>query len=321
MAAIRREAILHYGAPRWLGNWVNRPRSLPLLLLLPCLLLGLAAWVRGPLEKYFSASYTPNHIIISYWSQLPQRLLIVLFGFLALLDALVVGIGVTRFWRDLKACDRDVGRAGRRQSLTASIRSAARSIILHEDFDRCIAGRPRMNSHRLVLFGFVGLLVVDLWVLTVRLNPLISDSFLYPFNFWSPWKMLANVAGMAILIGCTLMLRERMDRTGRTGAQSSGTEFTRTSFARTRSAGTWFDWAFLGLAMAAVLTGFGCEILHYARVDPLRYGTYVIHLATVFALLVLLPYSKFAHMIYRATAMVYAARTGRQPLGGLDEAE
>jgi quinone-modifying oxidoreductase subunit QmoC len=155
------------------------------------------------------------------------------------------------------------------------------------------------------------LLVVDLWVLTARFNPLLRDAFVYPFNFWNPWKMLANLAGGAILIGCALMVRDRRPRTGRTGALFAGTWL----------AGTSFDWMFLGLAVAAVLTGFGCEMLHYARVDPLRYATYVIHLATVFALLVLLPYSKFAHMIYRATAMVYAAHTGRQPLGGLHEAE
>jgi quinone-modifying oxidoreductase subunit QmoC len=301
MAAIRREAILHYGAPRWLGNWVNEPRFLPLLLLLPCLLLGLAAWVRGPLEKHFGASDIPSRIIISYWSQLPQRLLIVFFAPFVLLDGVVLAWGVVRFWRDLKAGDRKAGPTGRGQSLMASFRSASRRIILHQDFARCTAERPRMDSHRLVLFGFVGLLAVDLWVLTARFNPLLRDVFVYPLNFWSPWKILANLAGGAFLIGCARMVRDRMPRTGRTG--------------------TWFDWMFLGLAVAAALTGFGCELLHYARVDPLRYALYVIHLAIVFALLVLLPYSKFAHMIYRATAMVYAAHTGRQPLGGLHEAD
>jgi quinone-modifying oxidoreductase subunit QmoC len=306
MAAIRREAIVHYSVPRWLGRWVNRPGSLPLLLLIPCILLGLMVWVRAPLEKYFAASSTPNHIVISYWSQLPQWLLIGFFAPFVLLDAVAMAWGVMRFWRDLKACDREAGRTGRTQSLMASVRSALRRIILHEDFDLCTAERSRMNSHRLVLFGFLGLLVVDLWVLTARFNPLLGDGFAYPFNFWSPWKILANLAGGALLIGCARMVRDRMPGTGRTG---------------TGFAGTWFDWTFLGLAVAAVLTGFGCEVLHYARVDPLRYAMYVIHLATVFALLVLLPYSKFAHMIYRATAMVYAEHTGRQPLGGLHEAE
>ena len=152
-----------------------------------------------------------------------------------------------------------------------------------------------MRSHMLVFFGFVGLLVVDLWVLTARFNPLLKNVLAYPFNFWSPWKILANVAGAAILTGCALMARDRTARTGRTGG--------------------WFDWMFLSLVAGAVVTGFGCEVLHYARIDPFRYAAYVVHLATVFALLVLLPYSKFAHMVYRATALVYAARSGRWPRG------
>ena len=301
MAAIRREAIFHYSAPRWLGNWANQPRFLPLLLLIPCLLLGLMAWARGPLEKFLVASHNPNRIIISYWSQLPQWLLIAFFTPFVLLNLVVMIWGVMRFWRDLKACDREAARTSPKHSLAASIWSAARSIILHDDFSRCTTERARTNSHRLVLFGFVGLLAVDLWVLTLRINPLLGDGFVYPFNFWSPWKIVANLAGAALLAGCFLMIRSRMARTDRTG--------------------TWFDWTFLGLAVAAVLTGFGCEVLHYARVDPLRYATYIVHLATVFALLVLLPYSKFAHIIYRATAMVYAAHTGREPRGGIRESE
>lgn len=316
MAAVRREAILHYSAPRWLGNLVSQPRLLPLLLLVPCILLVLAAWARAPLETFLGSSYTPNRIIISYWSQLPQWLLIALFAPFLFLVAVVMILGVTRFWRDLKARDRETGFIGERRSLAESIRSAARSILLHAEFDRCTADHPRMNSHRLVLFGFAGLLVVDLWVLTARFNPLLRGAFAYPFNFWSPWKILANLAGAAMLIGCTLMVRDRLARdrvarAGRSGALPVGTWFV----------GTWFDWMFLALALAALLTGFACEILHYLRVDPLRYATYVIHLATVFALLVLLPYSKFAHMIYRATAMVYAAHTGRPPLGGLRDSE
>ncbi len=310
MAAVRREAILHYSVPRWLGVWVNQPRFMPLLLLVPCLLLGVASWLRGPLEKLLGSSYSANRIVISYWSQLPQWLLIAFFVPFVLLDVAVIAWGVMRFWRDLKTRDHDARCAdkgpGQGLPLAASIRAVARNILLHEDFDRCTVNHPRMNAHRLVLFGFVGLLVVDLWVLTSRFNPLLKDTFVYPFSFWSPWKILANLAGSAVLIGCALMVRDRMARPNRMGALCDG---------------TWFDWMFLGLAVAAVLTGFGCEILHYARVDPLRYAAYVIHLASVFALIVLLPYSKFAHVIYRATAMVYAAHTGRQRQGGLCDSD
>lgn len=308
MAAIRREAILHYSRPRSLADWVNQPHSLPVLLLLPCVLLGLAAWMRGPIEKLFTASNLSNRIIIPYWSLLPQWLLIAFFATFTLLDAVVILLGVTHFWRDLRARDQAAGSTGIRaqRSLAASVRTTLRKLLLHEEFDRCTLNHSRMNAHRLVLFGFVGLVAVDLWVLTLRFNPLLKDGFVYPFNLWSPWKILANVAGAACLIGCLLMVRDRTLRTAQ---------------AHRLYDGTWFDWMFLGLALAAALTGFGCELLHYARVDPLRYAAYVVHLAIVFALLALLPYSKFAHMIYRATAMVYAAHAGREREGGPGEFE
>jgi quinone-modifying oxidoreductase subunit QmoC len=284
MAAIRREAIFHYSAPSRMGQWANRPGSVPLLLLFSFALMGLLAWAGGPLQELLGACYHRDRIIISYWSQLPQRLLIVLFTPFAFLDAVAMALGAMRLWRDLRERDREAGRA----PLARSVRSALGSIILHEHFDQCTAERIRMYSHMLVFFGFVGLLAVDVWVIGARFNPLLRNAFAYPFNFWSPWKILANLAGCAVLIGCSLMVRDRMAGAGRSS--------------------TWFDWTLIGLIMAAVTTGFACEILHYARIDPLRYAAYVVHLATVFTLLVLLPYSKFAHMVYRGTALVYAAR-------------
>ena len=64
--------------------------------------------------------------------------------------------------------------------------------------------------------------------------------------------------------------------------------------------------------LAVVATGFTAEILHYARLEPHRLGVYYLHLLLVFALLMYLPYSKFAHMIYRTTAMVYTDYSGRK---------
>jgi len=300
MAAIRREAILHYSAPRWMGRLAIRPGFVVLLLVLSSLVLCLLACVGGALPDLFRTS-RPDRIVISYWSQLPQWLLILFFTPVLLLDTVVMVLGVKRFWHNLKASDPEAGITDPTPSFRRSIRSVLRNIVVHENFDRCVAERPRMYSHMLVLFGFLGLFVVDLWVLTARFNPLLSNVLAYPFNFWSPWKILANLAGAAILIGCTLMVRDRMAGTGR--------------------AGVWFDWMFLGLVAIAVLTGFACEVLHYARIDPLRYAAYVVHLATVFVLLALLPYSKFAHMVYRATALVYVAHKKGSPQGVVRESE
>ena len=77
-------------------------------------------------------------------------------------------------------------------------------------------------------------------------------------------------------------------------------------------AGTYFDWSFILTLLAVVVSGFLTEVLHYFRMEPHRHVIYFLHLVLVFALLMYLPYSKFAHLLYRATAMVYAEHTGRK---------
>ncbi len=70
------------------------------------------------------------------------------------------------------------------------------------------------------------------------------------------------------------------------------------------------------------LTGFVVEVLRFTvspeamgSAQSTAYGIYFVHLVLVFSLLVYLPYSKFAHMWYRALAMVYAEHTGRTGKG------
>ena len=66
------------------------------------------------------------------------------------------------------------------------------------------------------------------------------------------------------------------------------------------------------MLLLVVCTGFFTEVLHYLRLEPHRHIIYFAHLVFVCALLLYLPYSKFAHLIYRTTAMVYAEYTGRE---------
>ena len=74
---------------------------------------------------------------------------------------------------------------------------------------------------------------------------------------------------------------------------------------------TFFDWALIATLLAAALTGFLTEILHYVRLEPHRHLAYFVHLVVVGALFLCLPYTKFAHIIYRTAALAGAEYYGR----------
>ncbi|HID77324.1 MAG TPA: hypothetical protein EYP56_15175 [Planctomycetaceae bacterium] len=290
LAAVRQEVIQEYAVPRFLGRWLSQPRYLPLALLVPVVLLGLAMLLRSPIEGALGISgRTSEKIIYAYSNLLPHWLLISFFGLFTVATVVAMVAGVRRFWGAMRAADPD-GQALR--PLWPSITAALKDIFLHSHFSRCTTEQGRSLAHLLVFYGFAALSLVAFWVVTAAINPL-TPRFAYPFNFWSPWRMLANLGGLAVLAGCGLMIRDRVLRAARGG---------RSSYA---------DWLLLGTVLAVVLTGLASEAAHYARWDPHRHVIYFIHLVCVFTLLMYLPYSKLAHLVYRATAMVYAIRTGR----------
>jgi len=298
LAAVRQEGVLQYSAPRFLGRWMGQPHSIPLLLGIPIALLALALFARDGLAAALGiAPQVGERIVFAYSSLFPHWLLNSFFGFFSLL-ALVVSIaGVLRFWRAMKG-GLPQGRISEpAKGLASSILATLKNIFTHSKFAECTSARHRYISHFCVLFGFLALTAVTLWVITAKHNPLIQGEFIYPFGFWNPWKMLANAGGAALVIGCLLMILERIRENGNVGA------------------GNYSDWALLAMLLLAAGTGFFTEVLHYLRLEPHRHIAYFVHLVFVFALLMYLPYSKLAHLLYRATAMVFAEHTGRDTGG------
>ncbi len=71
-------------------------------------------------------------------------------------------------------------------------------------------------------------------------------------------------------------------------------------YAHTRLA----DGFFLGLLIAAVVTGLGTEIVEYAATASLfAYVLFLVHVVLAIDLIVLLPVTKFAHAMYRPAAL------------------
>jgi quinone-modifying oxidoreductase subunit QmoC len=288
MAALRRESIIHYSTPHAFARWANRPLSLFWILLLASVVLAAAAsaWQWSGLAAVELAKAGPR-TVFPFWTQLPHWLLGSLFTLLILFDVAVLVRGGRRFWRDMNASAEPT-----KQSLGTSFRAAVRRIVWHDDFGLCADNRARRTSHQLVIYGMIALWLTSLWVVTARYNPLL-EGLVYPLSFWNPWKLMANLAGLAVVIGVSLMLAERWKRPDTAGAT------------------TYSDLALLGFLLLIALTGFATELLHFLRIEPVRYAVYFAHLVSVFGLFWVLPYSKLAHVVYRTLALIHAERTGR----------
>jgi quinone-modifying oxidoreductase subunit QmoC len=298
LAAVRRECVIHYAFPRFLARAVSQPRFLPLLLGIPATLLTLVILARVPLENALGLSqYEEGKISYSYTSMLPHWLLNGLFALVSLFVLLVTIVSVARFSRGLSRVGNGAGRP-RVRGGGASLLSTLRRVFTHEDFAACGVSRRRRLSHLLVFFGFLGLTLVTLWVITSSVNPLNRGVFKYPFGFANPWKVLANAAGLAVLVGAVLMIVNRIRERG------------------VNAAGTYFDWTLIWTILLVVITGFATEIFHYMRFEPHRHAVYFVHLVFVLSLILYLPYGKLAHVAYRTVALFRAERIGRRAAPG-----
>ncbi len=300
MAALRRECIAYYSVPRWLGRVANDPSRLPWVLSCAALVLGcgILLW-NGMGLGVRELAVRGERIVMPFSPLVPHGLLMTLFGTLLLFDCVVLGIGLRRFWNALST---SVGLGGTEERVSPegpAIGRVLERVLWHQDFSRCTEQAPRRGSHSLVLYSILALLLVDLWVITARFNPLLVG-LVYPLGTTDAWKLLANLAGVTLMLGCLLMARDRLRRR---------------ASARARPTGTYSDWLLLGLLLSVAATGFVTEGLHLLRLEGPRFWAYMVHLITVLTLFALLPYSKLAHVAFRTVALIAAEKAGHSPTG------
>jgi quinone-modifying oxidoreductase subunit QmoC len=297
LAAVREQVVRHYAVPRFLTTWANGAATLPLVLLLPIALLAAALLARAPLERALPVGEEHGF----YAGFFPHWLLIGFFGLFTGLACLAAVVGIVRFWRAMRAADAADGGYAPLVGLLASVGRVLRSIVTHERFAQCRAQRPRRLAHLAAFYGFLALYVVTIWaVLDLYVNPyLFGLASQYPFGLLHPMKVLANVGGLLLVVGCVKAIADRRRDVPGTPASTA------------------FDWIFIWLLLAVGVTGFATEVLRFttgpdSSLASVAYGVYFVHLVVVFQLLVYLPYSKFAHVLYRTVAMVYAEHTARR---------
>ncbi len=163
---------------------------------------------------------------------------------------------------------------------------ALKEILAHTRFEKCGANSWRANPHKMLLFAFVILFITTGTVF------FLADvlGMHTPWNpFTHPVKWMGNIGGILLLYGIIGLI------TGRNRAVLENS--LKTSYS---------DSFLLWLILLVGLTGFLIEL---GRIFTFYYNytgyIYVAHIVLVFMLFLAIPYSKFSHLVFRTTAVIF----------------
>ncbi len=282
LGAIRKMTIREFSAPSFLGKMAGEAKYLIFLLALPVLIFlavasnnnSLGAVPRGDAGEIVYSKFIP---IGGFGIDL-------IFTAAAIFAVLSFVFGVKKYWA---AMSRGAQLRGR---LAGSVKAVISDILSHSRFKKCNVTKARSTSHLLVFYAFIGLAITTSWAvfyLYVMGRP-------SPYPLYDPLKLVGNLSALALLAGTMLVITNRLKNKDKAGA------------------GSYYDWLFIFVVFAIMATGVLSELFRLADIGVLAYPTYFSHLVFVFFLFAYAPFSKMAHMVYRATAMVFAKQAGRE---------
>ncbi len=151
------------------------------------------------------------------------------------------------------------------------------------------AARPwylqRWFIHFATMWGFLGLLGATMADYGLELLGLKATGT--PVPIWYPVRLLGTLAGAALIYGTTILIVRRLRRSDRSSKHS-----------------TVSDWSFLWLLWIAGVTGFALELgLYLPEAPAWGYPMFLAHVGVAMALVLLVPFGKFAHVMYRPLAL------------------
>jgi quinone-modifying oxidoreductase subunit QmoC len=290
MAAARMYAIMDYAPPKSLGKAVNDPKKLPILAILPAvvfLVLGLLTGLLDLTPALDEHGEIAHHMFFSTW------LVDIVFIPLSIWVVAVFALGLKRFISDIHENAVKEGKTDKQKiepvEFIKSIGRVIPTILKHKQFSECSENNERSTPHMMVLFSFIGLFIVT----GIFFIVLYGFGEHGPYSQLNPVKILANVSGIALVIGAILLMRQR-------------------SAKKTDQVSTYQDWYLLWMVLGVGATGMLAELTRLADAAFLTYLIYFIHLMFVFNLFAFLPFSKLAHLVYRTVAMGYNEYSGRE---------
>ncbi len=235
--------------------------------------------------------------IMAYHKFVPVPYIDTVFILTAIFAGVSAFVGIKRLWSAMKAQAGEMKSSG---SLSGDIVSSITTILGHSKFADCNVNKGRQLGHMLLFYAFAGLAVVTTWAIVYLYGfELLGIQPFGPFHFGEspypmsdPVKILALASSIAFAAGVVILLLNRLGKAGKAGI------------------GSYFDWIFLTVVIGVGATGMLAWALRLADMEA-GYFVYYLHLIFVWSLFAYAPYSKFAHLFYRTTAMVFAKYSGR----------
>lgn len=288
MAKVRLQTYTDYAWPPVLGALYKRAGltvalalagGLALFLLLTVMMAG--ALFHAPLAGNFYAIFPHNTLVLMFGA---------VFGF----SILALGIGVTRFWREVTPPD--FLNAASRESVTEAAANVLRLKYLdgghgagcNDADDKFTLWRRRL--HHATFYGFM-LCFASTGVATLYHYLLGLEA---PYALTSVPVLLGLTGGIGLMIGPAglLWLNLRRDPQHGDAAQKP------------------MDRGFIALLLLTSATGLALLAWRDSGAMALLLA---VHLGIVMALFLTLPYGKFAHGIYRSAALLKWSIEKRQP--------
>lgn len=286
LAAIRAYAVKEYATPKFLAKAVNDPKYLPLLFAIPVFIFIFLGLITGLMD------FTPEGDKIVHAKFISTWLVDLVFIPTSIWVVVIFALGVKRFLNDLhenavleKKTDKEKIEL---PGFISAIIKVIPTILKHQKFSDCTENSERSTAHIMVLYSFIGLAIVT-GVFFIHIYVLQWHG---PYSQLHPVKWLANVSGIALIIGGFLLIKNRLSKTDQ--------------------ATTYKDWYLLGLVLGLGLSGMLTQITRLMGLGGTSYTLYFIHLIFVFNTFAFLPFSKLAHLVYRTIAMAYAEYGNRK---------
>lgn len=284
LGAVRKLSLQHYSGPKFLAKMVGDVKYALVLFAVPVLIFLTYLAATGKLN-FANVPKDPVKGIV-YSNLIPTTFFIDPVFIAAAAFAVVIFFkGITRYWKDMSKANPKAGG-----NIMAAAISSITDILAHRRFNKCEVTKGRSISHLLVFYSFVGLAITT----TIALVYLYLMDRPSPYPLSDPIKIIGNISAAMLMLGIALVVINRIKNSAKAGG------------------GSYYDWLFICVVFLVGITGILAQVFRIGGNEMLAYPTYIVHLSVVFFLFAYAPYSKMAHMVYRAVAMIFAKQAGRE---------